>query len=70
MNAVDTTTHVVISKIELEELKDNALKLLALEQSGVDNWTWYGDAMDQYRTWKEEANDPAIQDPDGEAEST
>lgn len=40
---------VTISKKEYDELVDRRYKLLALEQAGVDNWTWYDDAMDAYR---------------------
>ncbi len=70
MNEVDIRTHCVISHEEYDQLKDDALKLLALQQSGVDNWDWYGDAMEQYEAWKaEQANDPDIHDPDGEAQS-
>lgn len=45
---------ITISKKEYDSLKDSALLLQALEQSGVDNWDWYGDAMDLYREWKGE----------------
>lgn len=46
-----TDNTVTISRKEYEELKKRDLKLTALEHSGVDNWDWYGDAMDQYQTW-------------------
>jgi hypothetical protein len=62
--------NVTISLVEYEQLKDDALKLAALQEAGVDNWSWYGDAMDQYRAWKEEANDKDVVDPDGEADAT
>lgn len=43
---------VTISKTQYEELLDCELKLLALEDAGVDNWGYYGEAMEQYRAWK------------------
>jgi hypothetical protein len=66
----DPIETITITKAQYNELIDDQLRLLALQQSGVDNWDWYGDAMDQYRTWKEEANDKDIVDPDGEADAT
>ena len=30
---------------EIADLKDRLRKLDALERGGVDNWEWYGDAM-------------------------
>jgi len=37
--------NVSIPKAELDRLRRAAAKLAALEDAGVDNWEWYGDAM-------------------------
>lgn len=37
-----------ITKKEYEELVERSEKLEALEQGGVDNWTWYEDSLRQY----------------------
>lgn len=37
---------VTIWKTEYDELIKDQRKLRALEAAGVDNWEWYGDAMD------------------------
>jgi len=42
---------VTISKIEYDYLKEKEMKLEALEQSGVDNWDFYGEAMKLLREW-------------------
>jgi uncharacterized protein YlaN (UPF0358 family) len=41
---------VTITKSEYQLLKADAAKLRALERAGVDNWEWYGDAMDSMDT--------------------
>lgn len=38
----------------LEELLDDSLKLNALIAAGVDNWEWYGEAMNIYNEWEKE----------------
>jgi hypothetical protein len=38
---------------ELERLIDRDNKLTALENAGVDNWEWYGDALEEYFKTKE-----------------
>lgn len=47
--------------VELEEkcdqLEDDALKLQCLEEMGVDNWSFYDEAMDLYRQYKNEGNE-------------
>lgn len=43
-----TEETIVISKSEYETLKRAQLQLIALEQSGVDNWDWYGEAYSDY----------------------
>jgi hypothetical protein len=40
---------VTIPKKEYDSLLDDARKLQALESAGVDNWTWYDVAMEEYR---------------------
>jgi hypothetical protein len=47
-----TEETVTISKKLYEELLDSDLKLNCLENSGVDNWTWYDVAMEEYREAK------------------
>ncbi len=37
--------HITIPKYEYNSLCQDSMKLRALEQAGVDNWEWYGDAM-------------------------
>jgi len=39
---------VLVSKKELVKLRDRELFLIALEQSGVDNWDGYAEAQDLY----------------------
>lgn len=36
---------ITISKEEYFNLKCSDLKLMLLEQGGVDNWDWYGDSL-------------------------
>ena len=43
---------ITIDVTEIPEdpvVQDRLLKLTALEMGGVDNWSWYDDAMDYYR---------------------
>jgi len=44
-----TDETVTISKKEYDRLRKAELKLEALEENGVDNWTWYDDAMATYQ---------------------
>lgn len=37
--------YCLVPKDELKDLLYDSLKLQALEVSGVDNWTWYGDSV-------------------------
>lgn len=37
--------YCLIPKDELKELLCDSLKLQALEVSGVDNWSWYGESV-------------------------
>jgi hypothetical protein len=41
----DAEDAVTISRKEYEQLLSDSRKLEALENAGVDNWVWYGDAM-------------------------
>jgi len=43
-----------ISSKEYDQLTDDSLFLNALRAGGVDNWTWYGDAVEKYHECKEE----------------
>lgn len=38
----------VIYENELKELLHDSLKLMALENGGVDNWEWYGDSLNDF----------------------
>ena len=40
---------ITISKAEYDRLCRAELKLECLEAGGVDNWDWYGEAMQEYR---------------------
>ncbi len=46
--ASDEPETVVITLIEYQDLKDSANFLQALEDVGVDNWSGYSDAQEQY----------------------
>lgn len=48
---------VTINRSEYEMLLRDGRKLAALEQAGVDNWEWYGEAMDIFHTWNEDYDD-------------
>jgi len=39
---------VTVDKEEYEELKDEVLFLECLRGAGVDNWDWYGEAIEEY----------------------
>ena len=45
----------------IELLRCEAL-LRALEHSGVDNWEWYGEAIDLYEKYLEDLNLPIIEE--------
>lgn len=36
----------------LDKLEDRDLFLCALQNSGVDNWEWYGEAQDLYEKYQ------------------
>lgn len=36
---------IQISKYEYKKLLRQSAKLELLENAGIDNWTWYGDAL-------------------------
>ena len=41
--------------VKLSTEKENQMYIDALEQSGVDNWEWYGEAMNKFGEMKKEA---------------
>ncbi len=41
--------NVILGKEEFEDLVKRSLFLDALIISGVDNWEWYGEAVDVYK---------------------
>jgi len=49
---MDPETHteemVTITKAEYDVLKQDQFKLDCLERGGVDNWEWYGEALNEY----------------------
>lgn len=38
----------IVYENELKELIHDSLKLMALENGGVDNWEWYGDSLNDF----------------------
>jgi len=52
---IDNKT-VVISIDEYKDLRRDSLKLMALEQGGVDNWEWFEDSLKSYTQWLKEEN--------------
>lgn len=38
-------------KMYIEELENRSKFLSALEEAGVDNWCWYGEAWEIYNGW-------------------
>ncbi len=36
---------ILISKEKLAELLESHMRLCALENGGVDNWSWYGESI-------------------------
>lgn len=48
VTTVDGVEYVTIKKSEYQSLLDESRKLTALENAGVDNWEWYGDAMSEF----------------------
>ena len=54
-----TKTNITIEEMKniqiyLEKLEDNRKLLYALQAAGVDNWSWYGEAMKIYHEEEEE----------------
>lgn len=43
----------MISKERLKQLEKAEAKLTALENGGVDNWSFYGEAMEEYNKQEE-----------------
>ena len=58
MNFIEQSNDSVIDKQEilnyLKELEDDSLMYHALEMNGVDNWTWWDEAVEDYNKMKEE----------------
>ena len=44
----ETEDSITISKKAFNSLIEDARKLEALECGGVDNWQWYGEALNNY----------------------
>ena len=51
-NASATDKQEILSY--LKELEDDSLMYHALEMNGVDNWTWWDEAVEDYNKMKEE----------------
>lgn len=45
---------ITISKKEYDSLVEDSDKLRCLENAGVDNWEWYGEAMKEFYSENEE----------------
>ena len=58
MNFIEQSNASIIDKQEilnyLKELEDDSLMYHALEMNGVDNWTWWDEAVEDYNKMKEE----------------
>ena len=58
MNFIEQSNASVIDKQEilnyLKELEDDSLMYHALEMNGVDNRTWWDEAVEDYNKMKEE----------------
>ena len=54
IESVDSSETVTITKAEYNLLLRADLRLQALNNNGVDNWDFYGDAMDDYHRMAEE----------------
>jgi len=52
-----TPNAVTIQKEEHEKLIDDSMKLNSLINGGVDNWSWYWEALEEYRQWKGEEDE-------------
>lgn len=48
-----------LTEEELVELKADQLKLVALDNAGVDSWEWYEDAIEEYLGEFDSFNDMA-----------
>ena len=58
MNFIEQSNASAIDKQEilnyLKELEDDSLMYHALEMNGVNNWTWWDEAVEDYNKMKEE----------------
>ncbi len=50
MNKSEET--VTIPKSEYDRLISSEVKLDCLHNHGVDNWDWYGEAMEDFAKWE------------------
>ncbi len=41
---------VTITKERFDDLIDSERMLICLQNAGVDNWEWYDEAMEEYRS--------------------
>lgn len=46
--------YVILEQDAFDALNRSDLMLTALEEGGVDNWTWYSEAMSRYEELLEE----------------
>lgn len=53
---------IVVSRDELEELYEDAELMNALRGGGVDNWSYYGDAISDHLNFLNEANNTDFED--------
>lgn len=49
-----TEDTITINKREYNQLLKDQLMLQALEEGGVDNWDWWGEAIQRYQELLEE----------------
>lgn len=58
MNFIEQSNASITDKQEilnyLKELEDDSLMYHTLEMNGVDNWTWWDEAVEDYNKMKEE----------------
>jgi hypothetical protein len=48
------TDQVTISQEEYDDLRQDSLFLAALREAGVDNWEWYGEAINRFQEMVEQ----------------
>jgi hypothetical protein len=57
----EKTDTITLRKTEYDDIIRSRMKLACLEGGGVDNWEWYGEAMQDYR---EQAVAQGLEEPD------